>query len=419
MTREIAADALRLSDYIRPGDLVAWGQASAEPTTLTEALIAQRHTIGGRFTAFAGIGFADTLRPEHTDAVDVRSYCATGTNRHLAAAGLLDILPSHYSAMSRQLGGRVDVLLLQLAPTAEPGRFSFGLACDYLHLAIARARVVIAEVNDQVPATRSDWTIEAGDVDVIVRTSRPPAFAPDAAVGSVDDTIAANVADLVPDGATLQIGLGGMPNAILGALAGHRDLGIHSGLLNPALAGLIRSGAVTNSQKGEAASTGVVGLIVGDADTFRFCHDNPAIRVAPTTYTHAHDVLARLHRFTAINSAIEVDLTGQTNAEVARGRYVGAIGGATDFLRGAAAADGGLPIVALPASIQTGDGRRISRIVPRLSGPASLSRADAGVIVTEFGVADLRGKTDTERHKALISIAHPELRETLERADRA
>jgi acetyl-CoA hydrolase len=419
MSREIAADALRLSDHIRPGDLVAWGQASAEPTTLTEALMAQRHTIGGRFTAFVGIGFAGTLRPEHADVVDVRSYCATGTNRHLAAAGLLDILPSHYSAMSRQLGETVDVLLLQLAPTGDSGRFSFGLACDYLHPAIAGARVVIAEVNDQVPATRSDWTIGAEDVDVIVRTSRPPVPAPETPAGPLDAAIAANVADLIPDGATLQIGLGGMPTAILGALSGHRDLGIHSGLLNPALAGLVRAGAVTNTQKSESAGTAVVGLIVGDADTFRFCHDNPAIRVAPTTFTHAHDVLARLHRFTAINSAIEVDLTGETNAEVAGGRYVGAIGGATDFLRGAAASDGGLPIVALPASILTGDGRRLSRIVPRLSGPASLSRADAGVIVTEFGIADLRGKTDAERRKALVSIAHPELREMLERADSA
>ncbi|MGX1096414.1 acetyl-CoA hydrolase/transferase family protein [Amorphus sp. MBR-141] len=419
MTREISADAFRPSDHVRPGDLVAWGQACAEPASLTEALVAERHAIGGRFTAFVGIGFADTLRPEHTDIIDIRSYCATGTNRHLAAAGVLDILPSHYSAMSRQLGATVDVLLLQLAPTGDAGRFSFGLACDYLHPAIARARTVIAEVNDCVPATRSDWTIGADDIDIVVRTSRPPVFAPETPPGPLDPAIAANVADLIPDGATLQVGLGGMPAAVVDALCGHRDLGIHSGLLNPSLVRLMTAGAVTNIHMGQAdgaEAASVAGLIAGGADTFQASHGNPAIKLAPTSYTHSQRVLGRLHRFTAINSAIEVDLTGQINAEVAGGRYVGAVGGATDFLRGAAASDGGLPIIALPSSVETRDGRRISRIVPRLSGPTSIGRADAGVIVTEYGAADLRGMTDAQRRRALITIAHPDLRETLDRS---
>lgn len=415
MSRELSADAFRPSDYIRPGDLVAWSQACAEPTALTETLMAERHTVGGRFAVFVGIGFAGTVRPEHADVVDIRSYCATGTNRALAAAGCLDILPSHYSALTRQLAESVDVVCLQLAPTADPDRFSFGLSCDYLHAAIGKARLVIAEVNDQIPATCSDWTIGADQVDVIVRTSRPPVAAPEAKVSPVDAALAANVADLVPDGATLQVGLGGMPAAVVSALSGHRDLGIHSGLLNPSLVDLIRSGAVTNRHRRAGDGSATVALIVGDRETFRFCHDNPAIKLAPASHTHNAQMLAGLARFTAINSAIEVDLTGAINAEVAGGRYVGAIGGGTDFLRGAAASEGGLPIVALPASTLTRDGRRISRIVPALSGPTSIARADAGVIVTEFGYADLRGKTDADRRKALIAIAHPELKEDLER----
>ena len=414
--REIAADALRWADHVRPGDLVVWGQACAEPTTLTEGLMAGRHEIGGRFSVFVGIGFAGTLRPEHADVVDVRSYCATGDNRRLVAVGCLDILPSHYSALSRQLAGAVDVLLLQLAPTDDPNRFSFGLACDYLYPAAARARTVIAEVNDQVPATRSDWTISGDQIDLVVRTSRAPAMAPLAPPGPLDAAIAANVADLVPDGATLQIGLGGMPAAVVDALSGHRDLGIHSGLLNPSLVRLIASGVVTNARKGRADGASIAGLIVGDAETLLFCHDNAAIKLAPTSYSHDHDVLARLPAFAAVNSAIEVDLTGQINTEVAASRYVGAVGGAADFLRGAAVSNGGLPIVALPSSIVTKEGRRSGRIVPRLSGPASVARADAGVIVTEFGHADLRGRTDRDRRKALISIAHPDLREALERS---
>ncbi|MEW5420898.1 acetyl-CoA hydrolase/transferase family protein [Amorphus sp. 3PC139-8] len=413
MSREIAADAFRPADYVRPGDLVAWGQACAEPTTLSERLMDERHTIGGRFSAFVGIGFAGTVRPEHADVVDMRSYCATGSNRALASAGCLDILPSHYSALARQLGHTVDVLFLQLAPTADPGRFSFALACDYPHSAIAKARVVVAEVNDQVPSTRSDWTIGLDDIDIIVRTSRAPVPAPEAPPNPLDAAIAANVADLIPDGATLQVGLGAMPAAILEALSGHRDLGIHSGLLNPGLIKLINAGVVTNTHKGLQQDASIAGVIVGDADTFRFCHDHPTIKLAPTSFTHDPKVLAGLSRFAAINSAIEVDLTGQINAEVAGGRYVGAVGGGTDFLRGAAASDDGLPIIALPSSTLTKDGRRVSRIVPTLSGPASIARADAGVIVTEFGHADLRGKTDAERRKALIAIAHPELREAL------
>ncbi|SEQ59410.1 acetyl-CoA hydrolase/transferase family protein [Thalassovita taeanensis] len=415
MCVELDLSALRLSDYIRPGDTLCWGQAAAEPLNLTKTLIDQRHSIGP-IKAFIGIGFSETPDPALCDTIQFQSYCGTGTNRKLIAANCLDILPIPYSFFPKVLAQRVDVLLLQLAPTGTEGEFSFGMACEYLHALVGRARVVIAEVNDQVPATRSDWTISAADIDVLIRSSTPVSEATSpSAPTAVDLAIAEHVAALIDDGATLQVGLGTLPTAILNALSGHRDLGLHSGMINDSLSRLIESGVITNARKGRDEGISIGGMLTGDARTRAFCHNNPAIRLAPTEYTHAIRTLAQLNKFTAINSAIEVDLTGQANAEVAAGRYVGAVGGGTDFLRGAAASEGGLPILALPAALTTRSGKLISKIVTKLSGPTSVSRADAGIVVTEYGVADLRGLGLAARVEKMISIAHPDLREQLSR----
>lgn len=413
MPRTIAPDQLDLAGLIRPGETVCWGQAAAEPLTLTTALMAQRHALGG-IGAFVGVSWNATVDPAHADAIRFTSYCGTGSNRLLHRAGKLDILPIHYSGFERFLAGRIDVLLLQLAPT--PQGFSFGLACEYLWPLLRSARLVIAEVNDQVPPTPGLVTIAPGDIDVVVPVSRPVPAPPEAAPNDTHRAIAAHVAALVPDGATLQIGLGALPAAILDALGQHRHLGVHTGLYVEGLARLTEAGVIDNARKGRDEGFAAAGLIAGAEATHRLCRETDVIRLAPTSHTHALSVLASLNRFTAINSAIEVDLTGQVNAETAGSAYVGAVGGATDFARGAAASDGGLPIIALPSAHRGRDGQLVSAIVPALNGPASLARADAGIIVTEQGVADLRGATLSERRQRLLAIAHPELREALARA---
>jgi acyl-CoA hydrolase len=403
---------LDLSIYVKPGDVVAWGQGGAEPCTLTEALVAQRALVGGRFTVLVGASWSDTLAPEHADTIDFVSYCGTGTNRRLAAASLLDILPVHYSQFHRALGSgacKVDVLLLQVAPADAEGEYSLSIAHEYLVPLLDSARVVIVEVNAAAPWTYGERTLYASDFDVLLHTERAPLELARATPGEVETQIARHAATLIDDGMTLQSGLGALPEAILAQLADRRDLGVHSGTIGDAVAGLTERGVITNSRKRDDHGVSIAGTMMGTRRVYGFAHRNRAVQFRSTAYTHDIDVLGRIERFAAINSAIEVDLTGQVNAELAGGRFVGAVGGATDFLRGAARSRGGLPLVALPSRA-----RGASRIVAQLSGPVSVPRSDAGVIVTEYGVADLRGLTLRQRVRRMLDIAPPEVRDALE-----
>ncbi|WP_326830122.1 acetyl-CoA hydrolase [Streptosporangium sp. NBC_01810] len=406
------AGRLDLVAHIRPGDAVIWGQACAEPLTLTERLIEQRAEIGG-LRCFLGLPASDTIRPEHADHLSFLSYCGGGGNRALHRAGVLDILPCHYSTLPDLIESGalpVDVALVQLSPADGAGRHSLGMADDYLSAAIDRARVVIAEVNDQVPWTHGTRTLTAADLDVIVFTSRPPAEIVKSVPGDAEERVAGHVAGLIEDGATLQLGLGALPEAIVARLADRRDLGVHSGQIGDAVADLMEAGVITGARKTVGRGRTVTGTLMGTSRLFRYADGNPAIELRDTRHTHDPEVLAAQERLVAINSAIEVDLSGQINAEVARGSYVGAVGGAIDFLRGAARSRGGLPIVAL-----TSTAKSASRIVANLRGPVSTSRADAGIIVTEYGVADLRGLSLEERRARMLAIAHPDHRTALEK----
>ena len=405
------ASTLDLSRWIRPGDTVLWGQFSAEPVTLVRAYAAQRHAFA-RSRAFLGVGLAGTLEPAHADAIDFVGYCGSGTNRWLGDAGVLDILPCHYSdlpALIRSGALRTDVLLLQVPTADAQGRHSLGLAHDYLLAALDTARVVIAEVNAQTPWVCGERLLQPEQIDVRVDASYPPLGAPVTSAGENDRAIAARVAALVEDGATLQCGLGAIPEAVLGALHGRRDLGVHSGTVGDAVMDLMAAGVVTNACKGRDHGASIAGVLMGSTRLHRFAHRNPALQLRGTEYTHHPEVLASLSRFVAINSAVEVDLTGQVNAEVAAGAYVGAVGGAVDFLRGAQRSRGGLPVVALPSTA----GAR-SRIVAALSGPVSTPRCDAGVFVTEHGVADLRGLPLARRMRRMLDVSHPSHRARLE-----
>lgn len=406
-----SSEGFEPSRWIRSGDTVVWGQAAAEPRGLTERLMAERHTIGP-FSCFFAMNLGESVRPEHADCVSFRSYTAAGTNRALSAAGVLEVLPIHYSDYPRFFAsGRLaaDVVLLQVSPADEQGRHSLGLADEYLSAAIDASRTVIAEVNDRIPRTTSRL-LATEEIDLLVASSVPPAeFAP-AEPSPTELAISANVAELIEDGSTLQTGIGALPDAILSALSGHAELGLHTGSLGDRALDLIEAGAITNARKSVDPGLAVAAVLIGTERLYRFAADNPELALRPTEYTHAPELLARQRRFVAINTAFEIDLSGQINAEVAGGRYLGAVGGAMDFLRGAARSEGGLPIVALPSTA-----RGSSRIVARLSGPVSTPRADAGVIVTEHGAADLRGLTIAERLPRMLGLVDPEHRETVER----
>ena len=412
MTVELDSVAgLEFARYLRPGDTVAWGQACGEPLSLTEALVAQRTSISG-IRCFLGIPCADTVRPEHADHLRLVSYFGAGPNQLLLGAGVLDIVPVHYSHLPDLLGSgplRTDAVLLALPPARPDGSHGLGLCADYVATLVGSARVIIAEVSDQIPDVAGAQAIPRSALDVIVHSSRPPAehYAARPAE-AVETAIAQLVAGLVEDGATIQLGIGTMPSAVLAALAGHRDLGVHSGMITDAVAPLIETGAVTGARKTVDQGEVVAGFLMGTSRLVGHAASNPAVVLRDTRYTHDPRVLAAQHRFTAINAAIEVDLTGQINIETIRGRYVGAVGGAVDFMRGAVASPGGRAITVLPSTAGSA-----SRIVTRLSGPASISRSDAGLIVTEHGVADLRGQPLAERRRRMLAIADPAHRDLL------
>src|SRR6202140_3659557 len=290
--------SIDFASIVRSGDTVMWGQANAEPLPLTQALVAQRHDIG-TFRVFLGVSSTDTCRPEHADCIDFVSYCGTGANRALARAGALDVLPCHYSQFPQMIRAgqlKVDVLLLQLAPPDAEGRYS------------------VCYLRDDDP-------------DFILPSSRAPLENPPATTGTIELAIAGHVAGLIDDGATLQFGLGAIPEAVLASLSDRRDLGVHSGAIGDKVAELMEAGVINNLRKSIDPGVSVAGVMMGSRRIHDFAHRNRAVQFRSTTYTHDPDVLARIDRFVALNSALEVDLSGQINAEVAGGSYGGGGGG--------------------------------------------------------------------------------------------
>jgi len=406
-----SVDELDFRDYLRPGDRLVWGQACGEPRTLVEHLLSGPLPRG--LSPFVGIDVANTIRVEQAARVRLTSYIGSGGNSALHTAGLLDITPQHYSALPHFVTAPdtgADVVLLRIPPPDPHRRVSLGTN-DYLADALRHARVVIAEIDERAPYTEGDADLTTADIDVTVPARLPAAEAVSVAPDPVQRRVAAHVADLVDDGATLQAGVGSLTDAVLSQLTNRRHLGLHSGQIPDPVADLMLRGVLTGERKTLDRGLAVAGMLLGTQHLFDFAHRNPRISLRRAGYTHAHDVLAQQPKLTAINSALEVDLTGQINSEVARGRYVGAVGGAVDFLRGAAASPGGVPIVMLPATAGAA-----SRIVASLSGPVSVPRSDAAVIVTEHGHADLRGLTLGQRADALIAIAAPEHRVLLSHA---
>ena len=398
---------LDLRPFIRPGDTVVVGQTTGEPRSLVEALIEQRHHLAP-IRVFVGGSFTGLFRAEHADAFDFRSFGVLGQTASLANAGVLSVMPIHVGtlpALMRSGGLRVDVLLAQVSEANAEGHHSFGLMADYLQAAAECARVVIGEVNPRVPFTFGDTLIPSQRINATTYDERP-LIAVERRTSTPDDiTIAGYVAGVIPDGATIQIGVGGTPDAVLAHLVDRNDIGVHSGLITDSLLDLIEAGVVTNARKEIDRGVTVAGALFGTDRLYQWADRNPALAMRSLSYTHDAQVLGHLGSFFAINSAVEIDLTGQINGESVGGKLVGLVGGQGAFARAALTSRTGRSVVALPS---TARGRSTSRIVARLAdGIVSTSRADADLVITEHGVADLRGASIQERIERLLAIADP------------
>jgi itaconate CoA-transferase len=413
------ADAVRL---IPARGSLSMGMAISEPPTLLQALenrikAGEIHQLRLYYSHSAPAAMLSILKYEYLDVIKLHAFFPTIVERELARRGaqdkrqVLSYMPGNFSSMPRILAEiGIDAFIMMVAPMDKAGFFSCGTNSDYTIPTARAARRLIVEVNPHMPRVFGDSAVHISDVDAIVESDLPLPELPSRPTTETDRAISRNIVNLVPDRAALQIGVGGVPNAVCAALKNHHDLGVHTELLTPAVADLIRSGAVTNRYKQINCHKNVYTLAAGDRALYEFLNDNSSMEAYPVDYVNDPYVIGRNDRVISINAFLEVGLDGEVNSESVAGKQYSAPGGQLDFVRGAQLSKGGKSIL---AAHSTADGGRISRVVARIEGPATDPRTDVQYVVTEYGVADLRGKSTPERAEALIALAHPEFRDEL------
>ena len=391
-------------------------QGAGAPLSLLQALYDERERFED-LGVYVGLVFADPeLLREPLENIRVTTWQVTGHTQKLVDSGAAEFMPLRLSQVPALLmpDGMLpaDAVLLQVSPPDEHGYVSLGVSvCTMIDIARS-APLVIAEVNQQTPRTLGNSMIHVDEIDYLVDADYPVIEHRQSKIGDVERAIAEHVAALIPDGATIQMGIGAIPEALMFMLDDKKDLGVHSGMISDGFVPLIEKGVVNGSRKALSAGKVVCGEVMGGPDLYRFVHENEAVHLDSVSYTHNPLVLAQLDDFISINSAVEIDLAGQINAETIGARQISGLGGQFDFIEGVLHSKGGVSIFAMPSTAGRG---KISRITPRLASGAAVStpRYCADYIATEFGVASLKGKTMRQRAEALIGIAHPDFRDGL------
>jgi len=412
------ADAVRGIDS---GHQVFVHGGAATPTTLIEALAARAPELRDvGVIHFHTEGPAPHLAPEMEGHLRHRALFIGANARDAVNEGRADYVPVFLSDVPELFTSGVlplDAVLINVSPPDAHGYCSLGTSVDAALAATRSARTVIAQLNRSMPRTLGDSFVHVDEIDLAVEVDQPPYEHHEAPIGDVERQIGANVAELVPDGATLQMGIGSIPAAVGLALRDKRDLGIHTELFTDPVLDLVEAGAVTGAAKEINRGKIVTAFLMGSRRLYAFVDDNPMIEMRPVDYTNDTAVIRRFGRMVAVNSAIAIDLTGQVSADSIGTRFYSGVGGQMDFMRGAALADEGRAIIALPS---TAAGGTISRITPTLAEGAGVvtSRAHVRTVVTEYGVAELFGRSVRERAAALIAIAHPDFRDELAREAR-
>lgn len=394
--------------YIQPG--------CAEPETLVEALMQRGPEVEDvEIVHMMTMGSAPYVAPEMAGHFRHNAIFIGSNVRDAINEGRADYTPIYLSEIEGlfESGAMpLDVALIQVSPPDAHGYCSFGVGIDTSLTAAKQARYVVAQVNDQMPRTNGDSFIHVNDIDAVVVSSRPLCEMKKVRITEMHTAIARNVAGLIDDGSVLQTGIGGIPDAVLPFLMDRKDLAVHSELVSDGVIPLIDAGVITGARKNFKPRKIIAGFVLGTKAMFDFVDNNSLFEFHPTAYVNDPALIARNDRMVAINSCLQVDLTGQVCSDSIGTQFYSGIGGQVDFLRGASRSKGGKPIIALAATAKNGT---ISRIVPTLSPGAGVvtSRGLVRYVVTEFGVAYLHGKTIRERAKALIDIAHPDFREEL------
>jgi itaconate CoA-transferase len=415
---------------IPSGSNLSMGMAMAEPPALLKAL-ADRAESGGiqglkvyyfEATKIAG---ETILRYELNDRI--RPYCMfiSPTERALIKRGaedggrkVVNYVPNNFHQTPRLLIDEIgiDTFVCTVSPMDRHGYFSFGTGNDYSTKVARAAKRLIVEVNERMPRVQGDGAeLHVSEVDAIVENHVPLLELPSRGATTEDEVISRTIADLVPDGACLQMGVGALPNLVCAALKDRNDLGIHTEALNQGLVDLVRAGVVTNRRKTIGRGKSVYTFAMGQKSMYDFLNDNPAVESRPVDYVNDPRIIAQNDNVISINATIQIDLTGACNSEHMLGHQYSASGGQLDFVRGAYASRGGKSIIATRSTAAKG---KLSRIVARLDGPVTTPRIDTHYIVTEFGAVNLKGLSSAERAHALIALAHPQFRDELSEAAR-
>jgi 4-hydroxybutyrate CoA-transferase len=401
---------------IASGERVFVHGGAASPTALLVALAERAHELTDvELVHFHTQGPAPHLDAAMAGHIRHRALFIGANARDAVNEGRADYVPVFLSDVPELFVSGVlplDAVLLNVSPPDAHGFCSLGTSVDASLAAAHAARTVIAQLNPSMPRTLGDTFVHVDEIDLAVEVDAPPHEHLESPIGEVERRIGEHVAELVPDGATLQMGIGSIPGAVGLALRDKRDLGIHTELFTDAVLDLVEAGAVTGARKEINRGKIVSAFLMGTRRLYAFVDDNPMIELRPVDYTNDTSVIRRFRRMVAINSAISIDLTGQVSADSIGTRFYSGVGGQMDFMRGAALAPEGRAIIALPS---TAAGGTVSRIVPVLAEGAGVvtSRAHVRTVVTEYGVAELFGRSIRERAAALIGIAHPEFRDEL------
>jgi 4-hydroxybutyrate CoA-transferase len=404
--------------YVRSGDRVFVHTAAAAPRLLVEALTARAPELSEvEIVHLHTEGAAPYAEPGMEHSFRVRCLFIGANVRRAVAEGRADFVPvflSEVPGLFRDGVLPLDVALVQVSPPDRHGFCSLGVSVDASRAAVESARRVIALVNPRMPRSHGDGLVHVSRFAAVCETDEPLPEAQRPKLNEVERAIGRHVAALIEDGSTLQMGIGAVPDAVLTALRDHRRLGCHTEMFSDGLVELVERGVVTGEEKRVHPGKVVATFAMGTRKTYDFLDDNPQVVMLDVAYTNDTAVIRRNPRMVAINSAIEVDLTGQVCADSIGTRMYSGVGGQMDFVRGASLSVGGKPIIALPSTTSSGE----TRIVPFLKQGAGVvtTRAHVHFIVTEYGVADLKGKSLVGRARALIGIAHPDHRESLERA---
>jgi acetyl-CoA hydrolase len=367
------------------------------------------------------VGPNDYVNPSMMGHLRVNTLFISDNVRKAVQEGRADFTPvllSEFPLLFKNKVLPVDVALIHVSPPDEHGFCSLGVEVGLTKSPAESAKIIIAEVNEQMPRTLGDSFIHVSRLHHIVPVNYPVAELPQGGDGDdISHKIAGHIAELIPDGATMQMGIGAIPDAVLGFLGHKKDLGIHSEMFSDGVVRLVESGVITNARKTLHPGKIVVGFVLGTHALYEWVHDNPLCEFHRQEYVNDPFVIAQNEKMVAINSAIEVDLTGQVCADSIGPKFYSGVGGQLDFVYGASRSKGGVPIIALPSTTKLRDGTVLSRVVCMLKQGAGVttSRNHIHYVVTEYGVAELYGKTIRQRARQLIAVAHPDFRKDLEK----